>query len=195
MIQIDDKIVSADLLTECFCCDIAACKGICCVEGNAGAPLEDEEVDILEEEYEAYKPYMKPEGIASIEQNGFMVMDEEGECTTPLIDGAECAFSFEENGVTLCAIERAYNEGKTAFVKPVSCHLYPIRVTRFGNGTLGLNYHRWEVCKPACANGRKLGLPVYRMLKAPIIRRFGEEFYEALEQAEAYMQEQQAATE
>ncbi|MBQ4280257.1 MAG: DUF3109 family protein [Rikenellaceae bacterium] len=195
MIQIDDKIVSADLLTECFCCDIAACKGICCVEGNAGAPLEDEEVDILEEEYEAYKPYMKPEGIASIEQNGFMVMDEEGECTTPLIDGAECAFSFEENGVTLCAIERAYNEGKTAFVKPVSCHLYPIRVTRFGNGTLGLNYHRWEVCKPACANGRKLGLPVYRMLKAPIIRRFGEEFYEALEQAEAYMQGQQAATE
>ncbi len=187
MIQIDDKIVSTDLLTEPFCCDLDACKGICCVEGNAGAPLEDDEVDRLEEEFEAYKPYMKPEGIQAVEQNGFMVMDEEGECTTTLINGAECAYSFEENGVTLCAIERAYNEGKTQFKKPISCHLYPIRVVRFGNGTLGLNYHRWDVCQPACAKGAKCGVPVYRMLREPIIRRFGAEFFEALEQAEQYL--------
>ena len=127
MIQIDDKIVSTDLLTEKFCCDPSRCKGACCVEGNAGAPLEAEEIEILEREYETYKPYLKPEGIAAIERQGFMVVDRDGDYTTPLIGDAECAFSFEENGITLCAIERAYNEGRTGFVKPISCHLYRIR--------------------------------------------------------------------
>ena len=117
MIEIDDKIVSADLLRECFACDIAACKGICCVEGNAGAPLEAEEVDILEREYEAYKPYMTPEGIEAVERQGFMVVDEDGDLTTPLVDDAECAYTYRENGITLCAVEKAWLEGKTAFRK------------------------------------------------------------------------------
>ena len=116
MIQIDDKIVSTDLLTEKFCCDPSRCKGACCVEGNAGAPLEAEEIEILEREYETYKPYLKPEGIAAIERQGFMVVDRDGDYTTPLIGDAECAFSFEENGITLCAIERAYNEGRSTQV-------------------------------------------------------------------------------
>ena len=139
MIEIDDKIVSADLLRECFACDIAQCKGICCVEGNAGAPLEAEEVGILEREYAAYKPYMTPEGIEAVERQGFMVIDEDGDLTTPLVGDAECAYTYSENGITLCAIEKAWLEGKTAFRKPISCHLYPIRVVRFSNGTAGLN--------------------------------------------------------
>lgn len=108
MIEIDDKIVSADLLHECFACDLAACKGACCVEGNAGAPLEADEVDVLEREYEAYKPYLTPEGIAAIERQGFMVIDDDGDYTTPLIDNAECAYSCCENGITFCAIENQH---------------------------------------------------------------------------------------
>ena len=112
MIEIDGKIVSDDILTECFACDIARCKGECCVDGNSGAPLEMEEADILEEEYENYKPYMTPEGIESVERQGFMVVDCDGDYTTPLVDDAECAYSYRENGITLCAIEKAFREGK-----------------------------------------------------------------------------------
>lgn len=182
MIEIDDKIVSADLLRECFACDIGKCKGICCVEGNSGAPLDEEELAILEREYEAYKPYMTPEGIEAVERQGFMIVDEDGDLTTPLVNDAECAYTYtDDKGVTLCAIEKAWMEGKTLFRKPISCHLYPIRVMRFSNGTVGLNYHRWSVCAPARECGRKLGIPVYKALREPIIRRFGEEFYKALE--------------
>lgn len=184
MIEIDGKIVSDDILTECFACDIARCKGECCVDGNSGAPLEMEEADILEEEYENYKPYMTPEGIESVERQGFMVVDGDGDYTTPLVDDAECAYSYRENGITLCAIEKAFREGKCSFRKPISCHLYPIRLINLSNGTTGLNYHRWNVCSSACENGRKLGIPVYKSLREPIIRRFGEEFYKALECAE-----------
>lgn len=184
MIEIDGKIVSDDILTECFACDIARCKGECCVDGNSGAPLEMEEADILEEEYENYKPYMTPEGIEAVERQGFMVVDCDGDYTTPLVDDAECAYSYRENGITLCAIEKAFREGKCSFRKPISCHLYPIRLINLSNGTIGLNYHRWNVCSSACENGRKLGIPVYKSLREPIIRRFGEEFYKALECAE-----------
>lgn len=183
MIQIDDKIVSRDILEVKFCCDLAQCKGICCVEGNAGAPLEIDEVDILEKEYENYKPYMTSEGIASIEKNGFMVVDEDGDYTTPLVNNAECAYSVTKGGITFCAIEKAYKDGKTSFIKPISCHLYPIRLATFNNGYIGLNYHRWDVCSGALANGRKLGIPMYKMLKEAITRRFGEEFYNDLEAA------------
>ena len=183
MIEIDDKIVSADLLRECFACDLTQCKGICCVEGNAGAPLEMDEVDVLEEEWENYRPYMTPEGIEAVERQGFMVVDPDGGYTAPLVDDAECAFSCEENGITYCAIERAWKEGKTSFRKPISCHLYPIRLASFSNGSIGLNYHRWEVCRPACECGKRLGIPVYRALKEPIVRRFGEDFYHQLEAA------------
>ena len=191
MIQIDDKIVSTEILTTRFCCDLPRCKGICCVEGNAGAPLEIEEIDMLEAEYEHYKPYMTPEGIAAVERQGFMVVDGEGDYTTPLVDDAECAYSYTENGVTLCAVERAFREGKCAFLKPISCHLYPIRVVRFSNGSLGLNYHRWEVCRPAVACGQRLGIPLYKALREPIVRRFGKEFYRALETAEEFLREQE----
>ena len=183
MIEIDDKIVSADLLRECFACDIARCKGICCVEGNAGAPLEADEVEVLEREYAAYEPYMTPAGIAAVERQGFMGVDEDGDLTTPLVDDAECAYAYTENGVTLCAIEKAWLGGRTAFRKPISCHLYPIRLMNFSNGTVGLNYHRWSVCRPACEKGRRLGIPVYAALREPIVRRFGEEFYRALDAA------------
>lgn len=145
MIEIDDKIVSADLLRECFACDLTQCKGICCVEGNAGAPLEADEVETLEREYAAYRPYMTPEGIEAVERQGFMVVDDDGDYTTPLVNDAECAYSRNENGVTLCAIEKAWLEGKTPFRKPISCHLYPIRLVHFSNGSIGLNYHRWSV--------------------------------------------------
>ena len=185
MIEIEGKIVSTDLLTENFCCDIMACKGQCCIDGDAGAPLALEEVDILKAEYENYKPYMTPEGIAAVEKQGFMVVDFEGDYTTPLVNGCECAYTFvNEQGLTLCAIEAAYRAGKCSFIKPISCHLYPIRVVEFSNGTIGLNYHRWAICRSACQNGNKLGIPVYKSLKEPIIRQFGEEFYSALECAE-----------
>ncbi len=190
MIEIDDKIVSADLLRECFACDLAQCRGICCVEGSAGAPLEAEEIGELESEYEHYKPYMTPEGIEAVERQGFAVLDEEGDLTTPLVHDAECAYACRENGITLCAIEKAWREGRTSFRKPVSCHLYPIRLVKFSNGAVGLNYHRWNVCASARACGRKLGIPVYKALREPIVRRFGAEFYKALEAAEAYLESQ-----
>ena len=190
MIEIDDKIVSADLLRECFACDLSQCRGICCVEGNAGAPLEAEEHGELEAEYEHYKPCMTSEGIEAIERQGFAVLDEEGDLTTPLVRDAECAYACREEGITLCAIEKAWREGRTPFRKPVSCHLYPIRLVKFSNGAVGLNYHRWEVCASARTCGRRLGLPVYKSLREPIVRRFGEEFYKALEAAEAYLKSQ-----
>jgi hypothetical protein len=191
MIEIDDKIISTDILRECFACDLGKCKGICCVEGDAGAPLEIDEVDILEEEYENYAPYMTEQGRREVERQGFMVVDSDGDYTTPLVDNAACAYAFEENGVTFCAIERAYREGKCSFLKPISCHLYPIRVVQFRNGSYGLNYHRWAVCKSAVECGKKIGLPVYKALKEPIIRRFGESFYKSLECAEQMIKEQE----
>ncbi len=184
MIEIDDKIVSLDLLRESFACDITKCKGICCVEGNAGAPLDLDEVDELEAEWESYKPYMTAEGVDAVERQGFMVIDSDGDYTTPLVNDAECAYAYVDGDITLCAIEKAWLEGKCQFRNPISCHLYPIRLINFSNGGVGLNYHRWSVCRSACENGRKLQIPVYKSLKEPIIRRFGEEFYAALEAAE-----------
>ncbi len=190
MIEIDGKIISTDILTTKFCCDITKCKGICCVEGNAGAPLEIEEVDILESQYNNYSEYMTQEGRDVIAKEGFMIVDLDGDYTTPLINDSECAFSFKEGDITLCAIEKAYKEGKTGFYKPISCHLYPIRLANFSNGSTGLNYHRWGVCSSALENGAKIGVPMYRVLEAPITRRFGTDFYKALEIAAKFMEEQ-----
>lgn len=189
MFEIEGTIVSEQLLEECFACDLGRCKGICCVEGDAGAPLEEEELEILHREYAAYRPWMTAEGIAAVEAQGFGVLDDDGEWTTPLVNGAECAYAYREKGVTLCAIERACREGRTTFLKPVSCHLYPIRLTRFSDGSLGMNYHRWSVCRPAREKGCRLGIPVYRALREPIVRRFGEEFYKAMEAAEDYLKQ------
>ncbi len=180
MIEIDDKIIATDILTEEFCCPLDECKGECCVEGNAGAPLEIEEVDILEEEYENYKPFMTPEGIAEVERQGFMYVDSDGDYCTPLVNDAECAYSVVENGLTLCAIEKAYRAGKTTFKKPISCHLYPIRVKKFSHGFYGLNLHRWDICRCAFACGKCKGVKLYKALQEPLERRFGEEFYAQL---------------
>lgn len=190
MIDIDDKIISTDILTEEFCCPLDECRGECCVEGNAGAPLEIEEVDILEQEYENYKPYMTPAGVEVIEREGFMYVDEDGDYCTPLVNDAECAYSVNENGLTLCAIEKAYREGKTSFKKPISCHLYPIRVKRFSNGSYGLNLHRWDICRCAFACGKRNGVKVYEALEEPLVRCFGKEFYTQLCEAAAIIEEE-----
>ncbi|MDR0954155.1 MAG: DUF3109 family protein [Rikenellaceae bacterium] len=189
MVEIEDKIVSTDIFDIRFCCDLAACKGICCVEGNAGAPLEAEEIDQLEEEFDRYKPYLKPEGVRAIERQGFFVVDDDGDLTTPLIDGGECAYVCEKDGVTFCAIEKAWHEGKTPFRKPISCHLYPIRLSQFSNGTTGIMYHRWSICADALRLGKKVGQPLYRILREPLVRRFSEEFFRTLEEVEATLAE------
>lgn len=181
LIEIGDKIVSTEIFERKFVCDLNACKGACCVEGDAGAPLTIEEVDLLEEAYEQVKPYMRPEGIAAVEKQGVFYMDEDNEPVTTLVNGAECAFVFfDEKGITKCAVEQAYNEGKITFKKPISCHLYPIRVRKF-NDYQALNYDRWSICAPACACGEELNVPVYRFLKEPLIRAFGDDFYKELE--------------
>lgn len=174
MIQIDDKIVSSELLTERFCCDLSHCKGICCVEGNAGAPLEIDEVEVLEHEWEAYRPYMKPEGIEAVERQGFHG-SRRGRRPYHTADRRSRVRILVRGERRHDVRDRAgMEEGRTPFQKPISCHLYPIRLITLSNGTVGLNYHRWDVCDSARRLGRKLGTPVYRMLREPIVRRFGE---------------------
>lgn len=183
ILEIDDKLISSEILTTRFLCDLERCKGICCVEGNAGAPLEAAEVDRLVDDYGEYKPYLTPEGIAAIERQGFFVVDGDGDLTTPLVDDAECAFSCVRDGITGCAVERAFLAGKTRFRKPISCHLYPIRLAVFRDGSIGLNYHRWSVCEGARRRGEKEGVLLYRALEEPLVRRFGREFFQQLEAA------------
>ncbi len=181
LVEIGDKIVSTEIFEQKFVCDLNACKGACCIEGDAGAPLTIEEVDLLEEAYEQVKPYMRPEGIKAVEEQGVFYMDQDNEPVTTLVNGAECAFVyFDEKGITKCAVEQAHNEGKITFKKPISCHLYPIRVRKF-HDYQALNYDRWSICAPACACGESLNIPVFRFLKEPLIRAFGEEFFNELE--------------
>jgi hypothetical protein len=187
MIEIDGKIIGLDVFDKKFVCDLTACKGACCIEGDAGAPLTLEEVDILEEIYEDVKPYMRQEGIDEVEKNGVFYMDVDNEPVTALVNGKECAFvNFDENGIAKCAIDNAHREGKVSWKKPISCHLYPIRVSKLSVG-LALNYHEWPICKPACECGSRLDVPVYKFLKEPLIREFGEEFYGQLETAAEHL--------
>ena len=180
MLQIGKTIVSDDILDRDFVCNLSACKGECCVAGAAGAPVTDDERAILEREYENVKPYLRPEGIASIEQQGTWI-DRDGEYETPLVQGEECAYViFDEKNTALCGIEAAYRAGKTDFYKPVSCHLYPIRVTEYSSFT-ALNYHRWPICNPACSLGKELQVPIYKFLKESLTRHFGEGWYAKLE--------------
>lgn len=188
MIEIDDKIVSDEIITARFCCNIAICRGQCCVDGNSGAPLEADEAKTLKAEFAAYRPYLKPDGLQAIENQGFTIVDFEGELTTPLINDAECAYSISENGGTWCAIEKAYVEGKTSFRKPISCHLYPIRLVKLSNGYTGLQYHRWSICRSGEIKGAATGTPLYVALKEAITRRFGADFYEQLSECEKYIQ-------
>lgn len=181
LIELKDKVVSTQIFERKFVCDLNACKGACCIEGDSGAPLTLEEIDLIEDDLEEIKPYMRPEGIAAVEKTGVFYMDQENEPVTTLINGGECAFVyFDDQGITKCSIEQAHRDGKTAFKKPISCHLYPIRVKKYNDFT-ALAYNEWHICSPACACGEKLDVPVFRFLKEPIIRAFGEAFFNELE--------------
>lgn len=182
MIQIDDKIISIDVFQKKYICDLSKCKGECCVEGDSGAPLEDEETSILEDIYPIVEPYLNEKSRDEIAKQGKWVIDQDGDKVTPIINGRECVYSYQEpDGTWKCAIEKAYYEGKISFKKPISCHLYPIRVTHYKTFD-ALNFHEWFVCKPALELGSKIGTPVYKFLKEPIIRKFGENFYKEMEE-------------
>jgi len=179
MIQIGDKIISLDIFEKKFVCDLNACKGACCVEGDSGAPINKKEEKILYNIYEKVKPYMIDEGILAVESKGVAVYDSEGELTTTLVENQECAFVNYENGIAKCTIEKAYNEGKIDFKKPISCHLFPIRIKEY-NDFDAVNYEEIKICKPACDCGSKLQVPVYVFLKEPLIRKYGEDWYKEL---------------
>ena len=184
MIIIDDKTISDDVVEEQFVCDLNACKGACCVAGEFGAPLDKSELPILDEIYDKVKPYLTEEGIKTIEQNGKYVYIEESKewCTTLLKKTDGCAWieRDKKSGIVGCGIERAYYDGVVSWKKPISCHLYPIRITKYKDYD-AVNYERWDVCKAACKNGKALKVPVYKFLKEALIRKYGEDFYELLE--------------
>ena len=181
LVEIQDKIVSTQIFERQFVCDLTACKGACCIEGNEGAPVTKEEVNIIEANLNKILPYMRPEGIAAIETQGVVYEDEDFEPATTLVNGKECAFVyFDQTNTAKCAIEKAHREGQIDFIKPISCHLYPIRTKQFNEYT-ALNYEKWDICEPACACGEKLDVPIYKFLKEPLIRAFGPEFYKELE--------------
>lgn len=181
LVEIDDKIVSTQIFERKFVCDLNACKGACCIEGDAGAPLTLEEISILEDSLEEIKPYMRDEGVKAVEKTGVFYMDQDNEAGTTLVNDGECAFVFfDEKGITKCAVEAAFLDGKTDFKKPISCHLYPIRVKQISDFT-AINYDKWSICEPACACGEALNVPVFRFLKEPIIRAFGLDFFKELE--------------
>ena len=184
MFQIDNTIISARLLEEKFACDLESCKGCCCRYGDSGAPLTPEEAVILEKIWPDVRPFLRPEGISSIEEKGTSVTDFEGELVTPLINNEECAYALYEKGIWLCGIERAWFSGKSAFRKPLSCHLFPVRVKNFTDFQ-AVNYDEWPICRTAVACGKEKNIRVYQFLKEPLIRAFGKEWYEKLEFAAA----------
>ncbi|HWB64495.1 MAG TPA: DUF3109 family protein [Chitinophagales bacterium] len=190
MIVIEDKTISDDIIEQQFVCDLNACKGACCVEGDFGAPLDKSELEILDAIYEKVKPFLTPDGIATIEKEGkYVFVEENKEWCTPLMNKTRgCAWlTHDDNGTVICAIEKAYRQGIVDFKKPISCHLYPIRITKYKQYD-AVNYERWNICKAACKNGKALKVPVYKFLKEAIIRKYGEDFYEALDQ---YAQQKQ----
>ena len=181
LIEIHDKIISTQIFDRKFVCDLNACKGACCIKGDAGAPLDEEEANILEENIEKIKPFMRKEGIEEVNKTGVFYIDQENDMATTLVNEQECAFVFfDEKCITKCAIEKAQSEGAIDFKKPLSCHLYPIRVKKFNDFT-ALNYNHWDICEPACSCGDKFNVPVYKFLREPLIRAFGDSFYEELE--------------
>lgn len=180
IIEIDDILVSSDIFTEEFCCDLDACKGICCVEGDAGAPVTLDEIGGIEDALDTVWDDMSASAQAVVDKQDVAYTDRDGDLVTSIVGGKDCVFTCYEGDCCLCALERAYRSGKTGFCKPISCALYPIREKRLGNGMIALNYNRWDVCRDAVKKGRELHLPVYKFLKEPLIRRFGAEFYEKL---------------
>jgi hypothetical protein len=180
MIKVGDVLVSDDIKEAEFVCNLEKCKGACCVEGDFGAPLEDDELEILKEIYPKVKSYLSNEGVKAIEEQGTHVLDEDGDFSTPTIGGKECAYAiYDEKNVLKCGIEQAYNDGKIGWKKPISCHLYPIRITKKKN-LEAVNYHEWDICSPACAFGKELKVPLYKFLKDSLIRKYGEAWYNEL---------------
>ena len=181
MIQIQDVIVSFDVLTKCFCCALDSCKGACCIEGDAGAPVTLEEIAAIEEILPIVWEDLSVEARKIINRQGVAYPDPDGEMVTSIVNGRDCVFTcYGEDGCCYCALEKAYRAGRTKFAKPVSCALYPIREKKIGNCT-GLNYDRWDVCRAAALKGEREGIPVYKFLSGPLIRRFGQAWYDELE--------------
>lgn len=191
MIAIDKTLLSEELFDVHFACDLSACKGICCVEGESGAPLEEEELQILEDIYPQVEPFMREEGKQAVQELGFFEVDVDGDYVTPLVNGAECAYvTFTEDGIALCAIEQAYRAGKVSWQKPISCHLYPIRIKALKDFD-AINYHKWHICEPACSCGAKMQMPVYRFCKDSLVRKYGQAWYDTLDEAYRMWKEQE----
>ena len=184
MLIVGNVIVSDELIRNCFCCDLAACQGECCIEGDAGAPIAPDEIADLEDNFPIFKKYMTEEGVRLVETDGTFDYDMEGEFVTPLLSDDACAYVYYEDGIAKCAIEKAYLNHEIDFQKPISCHLYPIRIKKLPDYD-ALNYHRWFVCESACELGEKKHIPVYQFLKGPLVRKYGEEWYHELENAVA----------
>jgi hypothetical protein len=187
MISIDNTIVSDNLIEKKFICHLEKCKGACCVQGDAGAPLSDDEVDLIGELLPKIKPFMQPDYYAAVEQQGFYEADRDGDNVTTCQATGECNFVVYKNNIASCSIEDAYNEGVIDFKKPISCHLYPVRIKEY-EAFVAVNYHQWEICSDACSYGESLNVPVFEFLKEPLTRKFGAEWYASLE---AYYNHQQ----
>ena len=181
MFQLGKTIVSEDIIEKDFVCNLSACKGACCVDGDAGAPLDEEETKILDDIYPKVRPFLRKEGVEVLDAQGAWVKTSYGELETPLINGAECAYViFDDKNTALCGIEEAYNQGEISWKKPVSCHLYPIRVKDYSEFS-AVNYEKWEICDDACTLGKELQVPIYKFVKEALIRKFGEDWYAELE--------------
>ena len=182
MFQLGKTIVSEELIEKDFVCNLNACKGACCIDGDAGAPLEDKETEILVDIYSKVKPFLSPEGIDAIEEQGAFVKGEDGDWETPLVNGSACAYViFDANKIAKCGIEEAYNHKRISWKKPLSCHLYPVRVREYTELT-AVNYHKWQICDPACELGEELKVPIYKFVKEALIRKFGKNWYAELEE-------------
>lgn len=180
IVQVGDVLLSSDIITEKFCCDLDECKGACCVEGDAGAPVTLDEIGGIEASLDNVWPQMSAAAQAVVDRQGVAYNDPEGDLVTSIVDGRDCVFTCHEGGLCLCLLEKAYRAGRSEFCKPMSCALYPIREKRLSNGLIALNYHRWSVCAAARRKGEALGLYVYEFLKEPLVRRFGQEWYDEL---------------
>ena len=183
ILQVKNVLVSPDILTENFCCDLDVCKGACCIEGDAGAPVTLNEIAEIEVSLDYVWDELSASAQAVLDKQGVAYTDSDGDLVTNIVNGKDCVFTCYENGTCICTLERAQRAGKSKFFKPISCALYPIREKRFANNLIGINYHRWDICKCAVQKGNELNLPIYKFLKAPLIRRFGKEWYEELRQA------------
>ena len=177
ILEVGGILISSDLLTEEFCCDLDVCHGACCVEGDAGAPVTLDEIGEIESCVDEVWKDLSAQAQSVIDRQGVAYTDQEGDLVTSIVRGKDCVFTCYKDGLCLCALEKAYREGRTHWCKPISCALYPIRAKQFADGTIGLNYNRWKICESGVRKGRELHLPLYRFLEGPLTRRFGEEWY------------------